>query len=58
MAKHIKKGEQIDPTKVWVYGKATVGWYVAKWVWDKEYAEHLKSLGYQVERSIAKPEVV
>jgi hypothetical protein len=44
-----------DPTRVWAYGIVTPGWYVAKGIWDERYAEHLRSMGYKVERSIEKP---
>ncbi len=39
----------------WVYGKD--GWYVAMNGWRDSYAEHLRSLGYQVVQSITKPDV-
>lgn len=41
--------------KTWVFGKAQPGWYVARWIWNGEYARHLESLGYKVERSVEKP---
>jgi len=44
-----------DPNKVWAYGKVTPGWYVAKCIWDKNYAAHLQELGYSVCRSIDMP---
>jgi hypothetical protein len=44
-----------DPYKTWVYGKATPGWHVARWIWNAEYAKHLESLGYEVQRSIENP---
>jgi hypothetical protein len=48
------KNESIDdPTCVWAYGAD--GWYMAKGVWNKDYAEHLRDLGYDVERSVGKP---
>ena len=31
-----------------VMGKAEVGWYRAKWIWDEKLAEHWRSLGYEV----------
>lgn len=40
---------------IWVYGKVEPGWYLACQGWTEWYAEHLKSLGYCVERSFAKP---
>lgn len=50
--------ESTDPTKVWVYGKIEKGWYIARCRWNQEYARHLqKDLGYQVVRSIEKPEI-
>ena len=45
-----------DMTRVRAYGIKQPGWYVARWVWDAEYAKHLESLGYQVVRSINKPD--
>lgn len=44
-----------DGTKVWVMGKAEPGWYVARWEWNKAYADHLTSIGYEVRQSIEKP---
>ena len=44
-----------DPTKVWAFGIKEPGWYCARNPWNKEYADHLTSLGYRVERSIEKP---
>lgn len=38
---------------VWAYGKD--GWYMAKWIWDQKYANHLETLGYRVKRSVKKP---
>lgn len=46
-----------DPTKVWAYSIKQPGWYVAQSVWNEEYAQHLRSLGYQVERSKDSPKV-
>jgi len=43
--------------KLWVFGKVEPGWYCAMGRWDAEWAKHLESLGYQVQRSINKPEV-
>jgi hypothetical protein len=45
----------LDPTAVWVFGKISPGWYMAKSVWDKAYAEHLQSIGYEVMRSVKNP---
>ena len=45
-----------DPTAVWAYGKVEPGWYMAKAIWRQSYADHLKELGYRVERSIGKLE--
>lgn len=53
--KGLNKAPAGDTTKVWVFGKVQPGWYVARWMWNKEYAEYLVSLGYQVERSINSP---
>jgi hypothetical protein len=44
-----------DQTKVWLYGKIDKGWYVAKWLWDANYAKDMEVLGYQVKRSKEKP---
>lgn len=41
--------------KTWVYGKAEKGWYVARWKWNAEWATHLESIGYRVQKSIEKP---
>lgn len=49
------RAESGDPTKVWAYGIKEKGWYVARWLWNKQHADHLTSLGYKVERSIDKP---
>jgi hypothetical protein len=39
--------------RLWVLGKT--GWYMAKWVWDNSYAEHLRSLGFEVVQSATDP---
>lgn len=44
-----------ESMKTWVYGKGEKGWYVARWTWNQEYADHLTSLGLKVQRSIEKP---
>lgn len=44
-----------DNTATWVWGIKQPGWYMARWIWVEEYAEHLHSLGYQVIRSNKKP---
>lgn len=49
--------EPIDPTAVWAYGIKEPGWYMAKAIWNEEYAQHLRELGYRVKRSINKPEL-
>lgn len=49
---------QSGQEKVWVFGKVEPGWYMARAVPDRQYADHLKSLGYQVQVSPAKPDVV
>lgn len=46
-----------DPSMTWVFGKVQPGWYVARWIWNKEYADHLETLGYRVMKSVTKPEV-
>jgi hypothetical protein len=51
----IEKEPQGDPTMTWVYGKVEPGWYIAREIWTEEYARHLKTLGYDVERSVGKP---
>jgi hypothetical protein len=47
----------MDQTKdsVWAYGIKEPGWYCAKSLWSDSYAEHLRSIGYVVERSFGKP---
>lgn len=50
-----KQQSNSDLTKTWVFGKTVPGWYVARWIWRQDYADHLKSLGYEVQRSIEKP---
>lgn len=44
-----------DPTKTWVYGKSTPGWYIARSTWNQADATRWQSLGYEVQRSIEKP---
>jgi len=45
-----------NPNKTWAYGKAETGWYVAHSTWNEKYADHLRSLGYEVRQSIKKPD--
>jgi hypothetical protein len=52
---NIDKSSQ-DPTHTWVFGKATPGWYMARWSWNAVWAAHLEAKGYRVERSEDKPE--
>lgn len=40
----------VDPTSVWVNGKVEPGWYMARAIWNKQYAEDIRALGYEVER--------
>lgn len=47
-------GDNHGPEKTWVFGKE--GWYVARWIWNKDDAERWEAQGYQVKRSINKPE--
>ena len=44
-----------DPTAVWAYGIKEPGWYMARAIWNQSYADHLVTMGYEVERSIQKP---
>jgi hypothetical protein len=48
-----RDGSLGDSTCVWAYGAD--GWYMAKGVWNKDYAKDLRDLGYDVERSQKKP---
>lgn len=43
---------------VWAYGIKQPGWYVAATEWSESYAEHLRSLGYTVDRSMRMPDYV
>ena len=44
-----------DKTRTWAYGIKEPGWYCARGKWDESCSEHLRSLGYTVERSEEKP---
>ena len=47
-----------DSTAVWAYGLVEPGWYVAAWIWNEDYANHLQSLGYRTERSVKEPQTM
>lgn len=47
--------ENKEEPKVWIYGKAEPGWYVAATIASKQFADDMEVAGYQVRRQYNKP---